>query len=66
MSSVMDMRACICHRLVFLLVLFAWYLMTTAFHAASNINDQRHKSVLGFMLLDVNLTNETGMTFPQL
>lgn len=44
MSSVMDMHACICHRLVFLLVLFAWYLMTTAFHAAANINDQRHIS----------------------
>lgn len=58
-SSVTDTHACICHALVFLLVLFVWLLTTAAFHAASNINDQRHKPLLAFMLLDVNVTNET-------
>lgn len=58
-SSVTDTHACICHTVVFLLVLFAWLLTTAAFRAASHINDQRHKPALEFMLLDVNVTEET-------
>lgn len=54
-GSVTDTRACICQALVFSPVLCLWLLTMAAFHAASDINHQRHKPLLAFWKLTLQM-----------